>query len=159
MNPLIPLASSVVILGLAAYFTRARLRRILIAAAGGVLFALGNVGWDVLADRMDWWRYPDGASPLWYVAAGLGFTGIGLIAWRVDRRYGTRGIVRLFILFALYGLARDFALSRFVSDAIEFGGGIVPWLVDFGAWLALTMFAVGVQMVIEPDTRSERLRG
>lgn len=152
------MAAAVLLFGFAAHFTRATTRRILISLAGGALFAVGNIGWDVAAQRMGWWRYSGGMNPLWYLAVAVGVAGIGLIAWRIDRRWGTRGLRRLIFAFALYGLVRDFALGRFVPDLIVFGGGPIPWIADLVAWLMLTSMAIALAVVIEPIPQNDTLR-
>src|SRR5258708_791980 len=90
------LVAAPLVFAVAALFTRAPWRRVLATLVGGVGFAAGNVGWDLLGRRAGWWHYPGfgvHAPLVWYAAAGLGATGAALVGWRVTRRFGWRGLL------------------------------------------------------------------
>src|SRR4051794_41032053 len=100
MTLLASVVAAPVIFAVCAYFTKAPARRIGIALLGGLIFAAGNVGWDVVATLEGLWVYPEGAKATYYAAAGLSFAGISLIAWRVYRRFGGRALVVFVPAFA-----------------------------------------------------------
>jgi hypothetical protein len=141
-------------------FTRAPARRIAAALAGGVAFAIGNLGWDLLAERTGWWWYPGFRShvPLsWYAAAGLSAAGVGLFGWRVHRRFGTKGVGIFLVAFALLCVIRDYRVAQTQASLITFGSGLTPWLADASAAFTLMVLALGIQLALGGDVT--RLRG
>ena len=75
------------------------------------------------------------ALPLaWYVAAALGYgAAFGLVGWRVIRRWEMRGLLAFLLLFALFGVARDYGYSV-TTRFIVFGPGPIPLLADLFAY-------------------------
>jgi hypothetical protein len=121
-----------------AFFSRAGWRRIV-----GVLIAAIPVipmvmFYDRIAAQMGWWHYPAvtaANAPLaWYVAAALGYgAAFGLVGWRIIRRWKIRGLLAFLLLFALFGVARDYGYSV-TTRFIVFGPGPVPLLADLFAY-------------------------
>jgi hypothetical protein len=144
VNPLDPslLILSLLITALifagAAFFTRATFRRILavlVAATPIIPFLLVL---DRIAARLGWWHYPSvttGNTPLvWYISAALGYgAALGLVGWRVIRRWTTPGAVAFFVAFALFGVGRDYAYSL-TTQLIVFGHSPIPLIADFFAY-------------------------
>jgi hypothetical protein len=92
-----------------------------------------------------------------YAAAGLGAAGVSLLGWRIHLRYGTRGLLAFLVLFACYGLLRDRVVSATVGrHLLQFGAGILPWLVDWTGWLTLMLSAIASQYLVAglPHQRS-----
>ncbi len=148
------------VFGVAAILTRAPARRIGASLVAGLAFAAGNVGWDLVARRWGWWRYPgfDGHGPLhWYAAAGLAAAGVALIGWRIRRRFGHRGLVVFIAAFAVLIPIRDHGVSRAAEPAIVFGPGPWPWLADAAAGFSLMALAIAVLLAFGGDVG--RLRG
>jgi hypothetical protein len=80
------------------YFTKASLRRVNGALLGGVAGGLLNLVADLVAFRLGLWHYasthPAYASPWFYVTAALGYGAVAsLLGWRIDRRFGRRGVL------------------------------------------------------------------
>jgi hypothetical protein len=143
-------------------FTRAPPRRIAAALAGGVAFAIGNVGWDVLAERSGWWWYPGFADPshgppLWYAAAGLSASGVGLLGWLAYRLFGAKGVGGFLVAFTIAGVVRDYRVAHAPASVITFGSGLVPWLADAAGWFTLMVLALGIQLALGGDVA--KLRG
>jgi hypothetical protein len=114
VNPLDPatlalgVLVTVLLFALSAFFTRAAPRRL----ASRLLAALPLIPlvmvYDAIAARLGWWHYPSvtaGRAPLaWYVAAALFYgAALGLVGWRVIRRFGRRGLLAFLIGLALFG--------------------------------------------------------
>jgi hypothetical protein len=141
LSPTLLIASvaiTAILFAVIAFFSRAGLRRIL-----GVLLAAIPVipmvmFFDKVAAQSGWWHYPSvnaASAPLaWYIAAALGYgAGFGLIGWRVIRRWKMRGLLAFLLLFAFFGVARDYGYSV-TTQFIIFGSGPVPWLADLFAY-------------------------
>ena len=147
------------VFAVAALFTRAPVRRIAAALVGGVVFAAGNVGWDVVGLHAGWWHYPGfGAhGPLvWYAAGSLGFMGIALVGWRVTRRFGGRGLLVFLAAFSVFCPIRDSIHAHRAEPMIVFGPGILPWLADAACGLSLMTVAMLIQLALGGDVK--RLR-
>jgi hypothetical protein len=144
LNPLDPslLILSIIITAILfvviAYFTRAGVRRV----AGVLIAAIPVIPmvmlYDKIAAQHGWWHYPSvttASAPLaWYVAAVLGYgAAFGLIGWRIIRRWGRRGLVAFILLFALFGIARNYGYSL-TTQFIAFGPGPIPWLAELFAY-------------------------
>jgi hypothetical protein len=142
-----------------AYFTRAPVARFLAALVSGTAVAGFSIAADVLAHQRGWWRYPGvgghSFGPLvWYIGAGIGVSGLSLIAWRAHRRWGLTGTVVFLLALAAYGIARDWTVSHVIRDLIVFGGGALPWIADYVAWLGGGSVAVVVQALLRgPPSR------
>src|SRR5512144_752888 len=121
------------------FFIRAKPKRILGALAGSLPLIPMVMFYDILAARFGWWYYssaPGGApGPFaWYMSAALFYgAGLGLVGWRVIRRFGRRGLVCFLIMFALFGATRDYIFSH-TMGGIAFGAGAIPFLADLFAY-------------------------
>jgi len=144
VNPLDPASLVLAVLATAllfaviAFFTRATPRRIVAALIAAIPIVPLVMFYDAVAARLGWWHYPSvaaGSAPLaWYIAAALFYgAALGLVGWRVFRRFGRRGLIAFLIALALFGVARDTVYSR-TTDVIEFGGGWAPVVADLFAY-------------------------
>src|SRR5712692_6269844 len=166
MNPVGPwlfLVGPLIFLGFA-FFTRAMVPRAFAALLGGLAAGALNVAVDVLGNREGWWRYPGmgdrGYGPMeWYVTGALALgAGVGLLGWRLHRRFGLRGLAIFLAAFALYGTARDWVTSHTIAKGvIVFGPGAVPWMADCAAWFTGGVLVQAVQIALRGDPRRERL--
>lgn len=136
---------SVLLFAIAAYFTKADLRRVGAALLGAAAAALVNMEWDLLAARFGWWRYAfstDALPPiLLYVVAGLVFGGaLGLVGWRVIRRFGLSGAFGFFATFVALGVLRDASYAA-RGDLLVFEPGWAPYVADALGWFSLAAIA------------------
>ena len=81
---------------------------------------------------------------------------LGLVGWRVIRRYGSRGLLIFLILFGLFGVMRD-TLYSITTKIIVFGHGIMPLMADFFAYLSAAAIVQLVMVWIAGEPRAERL--
>ncbi len=129
------------------------------------MLGLLNILVDILAYYNGWWYYPSSTvayGPLgYYIITAIFYgAGIALIGWRVNRRFGLRGISLFIIFFGFYGVIRDFtesAATRF-SNLIIFGHGPIPILADGLAWVILIAIAQLVMMLLTGPAKADRLR-
>jgi hypothetical protein len=118
--------------------------------------------YDIIADRFGWWSYtsaPGGApGPFtWYVSAALFYgAGLGLIGWRVIRRFGKRGLIGFLIAFAVFGVTRDYIFSK-TMGGIEFGSGPLPVIADLFAYASPAALVQLVMYWITGPPRSDPL--
>ncbi len=152
-----------VLLGLAAYFTRATPRRLLGALVGGVAATVLGVGLDVAGHSLGWWHYtfvttPYG-PPLMYVAVGLWYgAGVALIGWRVTRRFGGRGQAAFIGFMTVYGPIRDYVGVAATGGAIQvITPGIAPAVGDAALWATIIAVAQGVMRLVAGPAASDRL--
>ena len=149
MNPLdsnlliASIAITAILFVVIAFFTHAGLRRIIGVLLAAIPIIPMVMFYDKIAAQFGWWYYPavtTSSAPLtWYVAAALGYgAGFGLIGWRVIRRWKMRGLLAFLLLFALFGVARDFGYS-ITTRFIVFGPGLVPLLADLFAYGSAAM--------------------
>jgi hypothetical protein len=149
----VSLIAAPVIFVVTAWLTRAPLRRIAGALAGGVAFAVGNAAIDEVAHHVGWWWYPHlgghGHAPaLWYAAAGLAGAGVSMIGWRVHRRFAVRGVVVFLGAFGLFCIARDARVAAADDSLIVFGAGALPRLADGLAGVVLMLTALAIQLAL-----------
>ena len=123
--------------GLCAYFTRANVRRIASAVVGAAAYSAINYAWDQVAERLGWWSYPawlgTGRAPLTlYFLAGVAGGAMGLIGWRIARRWGWKGVVGYLLFWTAYAVVHDYggSMAFASSQLMVFGPGFLPLLAD-----------------------------
>jgi hypothetical protein len=157
------LIAAPLLFALSAYFTRATPQRVAGALLGGLGFGAANLIWDIVAFHTGWWHYPFTAAPYatlpLYLADGLFYgAAVGLIGWRVIRRFGLRGLLVFLALFTLYGMVRDFGGAAATHDAyLIFGTGLVPALGDGASWLVDQALAQGLMRLVAGPAVSDPL--
>jgi len=160
MQQLILLASCVYLTFLVAtvYFTRATLRRVLGAVAGGVAVAVAGVGVEILCQALGFWRYPSDDTgygpPLMYPVIVLLWAVYSLIGWRVLRRFGWRGEAVFLTVVTVVGTLR---VAGQALGLIALAPGIGTVLVDAACWAGLTAWAQAVMRLVAGPARGDRL--
>jgi hypothetical protein len=157
------LIAAPLLFALFAYFTRATPRRMAGALVGGLGFGAANLAWDVVAYSAGWWHYPFTTAPYaslpLYLADGLFYgSAVGLLGWRVNRRFGVRGLLVFLALFTLYGMVRDFGGAAATHHAyILFGVGVLPVLADGASWLIDQALAQGLMRLVAGPAAADPL--
>ena len=131
-------AGTAILFIIVAFLTRAGTRRIVGVLISALPIIPMVMVYDKIAAHYGWWHYPSistGSAPIaWYVASALGYgAAFGLIGWRVIRRWERGGWLAFVLLFAFFGVARDYAYSV-TTQFIAFGSGPVPLLADLFAY-------------------------
>jgi hypothetical protein len=149
------------------YFTRATSRRVAGALLGGIAVALVGVGIELVAHTLGWWRYPfvetSYGPPLMYPVVVFLFTMLALIGWRVTRRFGWRGQAAYLAAVTFLGTVRDYGISAWLPDFIDFAPGFSIVFIDAACWAVLLVLAqVAMGLVAGPvkgDALARRPRG
>ena len=148
------------------YLTRPGPRRVSGALLGGLFAGTLNLVLDSAAFSLGLWRYPfthAAFGPLgFYLAAGLFYgAGMALIGWRIDRRFGRRGVLIFLACFAVYGPLRDYLGSAAASAAglqfIVFAPGPLAVLADALCWVGGVGLALAVMRLFAGPARRDRL--
>lgn len=153
--------STAIMFAVIAFFTRATLRRIAGALVGALPIIPLVMFYDSLAARLGWWHYPSvttGRAPIaWYIAAALFYgAALGLVGWRVIRRWDNRGLVVFLVVLALFGVARDYLYSL-TTSLIVFGPGPLPLIADLFAYASAGALVQLLMVWIAGTPRSDRL--
>jgi hypothetical protein len=138
-----------------AYFTRARVRRILGALAGGAVFGVVALLSIALGEAQGWWHLPQGGSAHFQLLMWLGFAISGgptyLLLWRIVRRFGGRGLAVSVIVSAIIGPPRDYWIVAMFPAWMTFAPGIAPVLADATIYALLVIVGhVVMRMVVGP---------
>jgi hypothetical protein len=148
------LAATLAVFCVVALVTRAGARRVAGAVCSALVFTALSARIDNLAARQGWWLYPSCVSPSHpplavYLGQALLFVGtIALIGWRVQRRFGTRGVVMLAAVVCSLGLVRDLSVAAALPGVIRFGPMPAAALADVGAWAVVVLIAIAVSRLI-----------
>ena len=138
------------------FFTRPAARRLLGAFVGGLAFAVLHISWDTVAHSAGWWRYPfttEAHAPLlWYMGSVFWGATSALIGWRIQRRWGLRGLIIFLVAVGVLGTVNDFAGAAVASaNLIVWGAGIMPVLADTLCSATNALVAqVGMRLVAGP---------
>ena len=145
-----------ILFALCAYFTRANVRRIIGALVEAVAYGAINYSWDQAAAHFGWWSYPawlgTGRAPVTlYVLASIVGGAMGLIGWRIVRRWGAKGLVGFLLFWAAYAVVHDYGGSKAFasSQLMVFGPGpspiisIILWYITGNAAVLLAIRLVG----------------
>jgi hypothetical protein len=157
------LIAAPILFALIAFLTRAAPRRLAGALLGGLGFGAANALWDVAGYYAGWWHYPFTTTPTaslpLYLAGGLFYgAAVGLIGWRVTRRFGLRGVLVFLVLFTIYGMARDFGGAAATHHAyLIFGAGLAPVVADGASWLIDEALALGLMRLVAGPAASDPL--
>jgi hypothetical protein len=163
-DPVILLLSVIVtaiLLGIIAFFTRATWRRFAAAVIVSLPIIPLVMFFDFIAARLRLWHYPSvtsGQAPFaWYIAAALFYgAGLGLIGWRVIRRFGKPGLILFLVAFGLFGVSRDYLYS-INTDFIKFGNGLIPLVADFFSYTIGAIIVQALMVLLAGKPSSDRL--
>ena len=159
--------ATAILFAVIAFFTRAKPTRILGVLAGSLPLIPMVMFYDSIAARFGLWYYPSvpGGAPgplAWYLSAALFYgAGLGLVGWRLIRRFGAGGLAGFLTVFALFGATRDYIFSH-TMGGIEFGPGPIPFLADLFAYatpaavVQLVMYWIAGPAGTDPLARTSR---
>jgi hypothetical protein len=144
------------------YFTRATLRRVVGALAGGAAVGFMGMGAIVLGNTLGLWRVPIFWTPyflaLFYVGLSISVTPIYLVTWRVARRFGWRGLAVCLVVVAIIGPPRDYLYAAKYPEWMVFAPGVAPILADAAAYVGIVVIGHAVMRLFAGPSREDRLR-
>ncbi len=158
------LAGTLAAFAAVAWLSRARLRRVAGALASALVFTALSAPIDALGARGGWWSYPSCVDPphpplAVYLGQALLFVGnLALIGWRVQRRFGARGVAALAAIVCAGGVLRDFAVAARLPDFIRFGPLPASAVADAFAWATVVLVALAVTRLVAGPARADAPR-
>jgi hypothetical protein len=118
---------------------------------------------DTVGVRMGLWSYPSCIDPphpplLVYVGQALEFVGcIALVGWRVQRRFGARGVAVLAAVVCTLGAVRDFSVAAALPQMMHIGPLPGSLIADVVAWGVVATVALGVMRIVSGPARADPL--
>lgn len=144
------------------YFTRATVRRIFGALAGGAAVGLFGMGAIVVGNALEVWRVPISWTPLFvtlfYLGIAVSAAPIYLVTWRLARRFGWRGLAVFICIVAIIGPPRDYLFAATFPKWMAFAPGVAPILADAVAYVGIVAIGHAVMRLIAGRSREDRLR-
>jgi hypothetical protein len=150
-----------VVLAAVIYFTRATMRRVVGALAGGAAVGLMAVGAIALGESQAWWRIPSSSStyfwPLMYLGLAISCSPIYLLTWRTTRRFGWRGLAVFIVIVTAIGPPRDYLYAAVFPQWMTFSPGIVPILADAATYLLIVTLGHAAMWLVAGPSGEDRL--
>ena len=143
-----------------AILTRATLRRIAGALAGGAAAGVVLLGIIALGERVGWWHMVITWEPYLVTLMLIDFAlcaFIFLIAWRIARRFGWRGLAVVLVVLAVIGPPRDFWYMRRFPEWGSYGPGVAPILAISATYVVFVLVGHGVMRLVAGPAREDRL--
>jgi hypothetical protein len=144
-----------------AYWTRAKVRRIGGAVAGGAVFGVVALLAVALGEVQGWWRVPRANSAHFKLLLWLGITvsaaPVYLITWRVARRFGGRGMAVCVLTAAIIGPPRDYWFAATFPAWMVFSSGVVPVLADATIYALLVVVSHSVMRLVAGPAHGDSL--
>jgi hypothetical protein len=144
------------------YLTRATSRRVVGALTGGAAVGFMGMGAIVLGNTLGLWRVPIVWTPyflvLFYLGLSISVTPIYLVTWRVDRRFGWRGLAVCLVVVAIIGPPRDYLYAAKYPAWMVFAPGIAPVLADAATYVGIVAIGHAVMRLIAGPSHKDRLR-
>jgi hypothetical protein len=143
-----------------AVITRATARRILGAAVGATVGGVLALAVVALGERLGWWHMVISWTPYYLTLFVLGCT-VGafvfLITWRIERRFGWRGLALFLLSVAIIGPPRDMWYMRQFPEWGHYGPGLAPVFAIAGTYVLLVGLGHAVMRLVAGPSRADRL--
>ena len=144
-----------------AYFTRAKILRMVGALAGGAVFASVALPALALGERQGWWHLPNSGSWTFQLLLWIGFAvscvPTYLVLWRVVRRFGGRGLAVCVVICTIIGPPRDYWITAMFPAWMTFAPGITPVLADATLYALLVVIGHVVMRLVVGTAQSDAL--
>jgi len=143
-----------------ALLTRATIRRIAGALAGGAVAGVLALGSVAVGEDARWWHMAIDWEPYYLTLLWLDFAlgaFIYLITWRIARRFGWRGLVVIGILFAVLGPVRDYQYINRFPQWGAYAPGFAPILAISATYIMLLAVGHWVMWLVAGPAGQDRL--
>lgn len=145
---------------LVAIVTRAPVRRITGAAAGGTAAGVAALGIISFGETTGWWHMVLGREPAFLALFILDFTLSGFIflgTWRLAHRFGSRGLAMLTVVVAVVGPVRDSLYMAWFPGWGTYAPGVTPMLAVSVTYLLLGVTGHCVMRLVAGPARGSQL--
>ena len=143
-----------------AVLTRATARRIAGALAGGAAVGVVALGIIDLGEKVGWWHMAITWEPYFLTLMLIDFA-LGaflyLITWRIDRRFGWRGLAVVVVVLAVLGPVRDYRYMAMFPEWGTYAPGIAPILAVSATYVIMVVLGHGVMRLVAGPAREDRL--
>jgi hypothetical protein len=143
------------------YFTRAPLRRVMGALAGGAAAGCLGLGAIVLGEALGVWRIFLASTPgglvLFYLGFAVSCSPIYLVTWRVARRFGGCGLAVCLIVVGVIGPPRDYLYAAIYPEWMVFAQGVAPVLADAATYVGIVALGHAVMWFVSGPAGGSRL--
>ena len=149
-----------VVLVVVAVFTRARVRRITGALAGGAVGGVVALGIIALGEEVGWWHFVITWEPYFLTVLWIDFAlgaFVFLITWRIARRFGWRGLAVVVVILAVIGPPRDYWYMQRFPEWGAYAPGVAPVLAVAATYVLLWVVGHGVMRLVAGPARADRL--
>jgi hypothetical protein len=144
-----------------AFFTRATVRRILGALAGGVVFGAFALGMVALGEKMAWWQMALTWKPYFLSLMEIDFAiscaAIYLVTWRIARRFGWRGLAVVVVILTVIGPPRDRRAMQTFPEWGSYAPGIQTTLAIAAIYAAIVPLGHSMMRLIAGPSRGSPL--
>lgn len=148
------------ILVVIAIVTRATLRRIAGALAGGAASGVMALVIDALGQRVGWWQMAITWEPYYMTLMWIDFA-LGafffLITWRIARRFGWRGLALVVVVLAALGPVRDYQYLKRFPEWGAYAPGVTPVLAVSATYILMVIVGHGVMRLVAGPSGNDRL--
>jgi len=143
------------------YFTRATVRRVLGAMAGGAAAGLLGLGAIAFCKALGWWHIPFASTPyflpLFYLGISISLMPIYLVTWRLARRFGWRGLAVFTGIVTIIGPPRDYYIAAAFPKWMVFAPGVAPILADGATYAGIVILGHAVMRSVAGPASEDRL--
>ena len=143
------------------YFTRPKWRRVAGSLFGGAMVGIYGIGAVVLGNELGAWHVPISWTPLFlslfYLAFSVSAAPIYLVTWRIERRFGWRGILMSLCVVAIIGPPRDYMYAGMFPEWMVFASGIAPVIADAVAYIGIILIGHLVMRLVAGPSGEDRL--
>ncbi len=135
-----------------ALVTRATPRRLAGALVGGAAFGVVALGIIALGEHQHWWRMALTWKPYFLTLVMVDFTlacaAAYLFTWRVERRFGWRGLAVVMAIAAIIGPVRDYWYMARFPEWGSYAPGVAPVLAISATYAIMIILGQAVMRLI-----------
>ena len=149
-----------IILGVVAVLTRATVRRIVGALAGGAVIGVVALSISAFGEEVGWWHMAITWKPYFLTLLWIDFALCAffyLVTWRIARRFGWRGLAVVVVVFAVLGPIRDYQYMARFPEWGAYAPGVAPVLAISATYVLLVVVGHAVMRLVAGPAREDRL--